>query len=388
MENKEKKKMSKSTIILIIVAAAVVFLTIMLVGGTFTLNKLGIIHLSFGRDAYEAKTAENEARNFVNALMKSDNKKAFKCVDVVESDFITKDDLENNLPKTKYQDIIGSKGKITSVTSGEGLTTKTVYVTVSYGMGLNKEVKSVTVKCKLNDNNRWKVDLSDICVKDWKISAPGGCKITIDGKEVDEKYKIESDNLYDNYKIPAILDSEKEVKIITNSFGESTQKVTPSSSSISKKIEMEPNDETVKSAYEFVKNTWNAMYNEYVAGSDVSNVKKYFDSSVSDEVINSCYKKAFDSLTNASSTYKNTDFVMTNIVDRKSSQNYVSTNEIITLNFGYTLNWNYNSSSSSFPRTMNRYSSIRLKKDGDSWKIYNVTDTRLFSYSSQYTKNF
>ena len=388
MENKEKKKMSKTAIILIIVGAALAFLLIAAVGGVFTLNKLGFIHLSFGRDAYEAKTANDEARNFVNALMKSDNKKAFKCVDVTESDFVTKEDIENYLPKTKYQDIIGLKGKITNVTSGDGLTSRNVYVTISSGFGESRDTKSITVKCVLNDDNRWKVDLTEAYVKDWKISVPGGSTVTIDGKKVDDKYKTESKTLYDNYTIPAIVKSEKEVKISTESFGEHTEKVTPSSSSSARKIEMAPNDETINSAYEFVKNTWNAMYKEYVAGSDVSSVAKYFDSSVSQETIDSCYKSGFNSLTRGTSNYKYVNYVMTDVVDRKNYQNYVSTNEIITLNFGYTLNWNWEFPSASELRTMNRYSSIRLKKDGDSWKIYDVTDTRLFSYSNQYTKNF
>lgn len=388
MENKEKKKMSKKAIVLIIVGAALAFLLIAAVGGIFTLNKLGFIHLSFGRDAYEAKNAEDEARNFVNALMKSNNKKAFKCVDVVDSDFVTKEDIEKYLPKTEYQDIIGAKGKITNIYSGSGLTSKNVYVTISSGIGKNKNTKSVTVKCVLNDDNRWKVDLTEAYVKDWKISVPGSSKVTVDGKDLDEKYKVESDNLYDNYVIPAITKSEKEIKISTDSFGETITKVTPTSSSYVKKIDMEPNDETVKSAYEFVKNTWNAMYKEYVAGSDVSSITKYFDSSVSQETIEQCYKNGFETLTRGTSNYKYVNYVMTDVVDRKNYQNYVSTNEIVTLNFGYTLNWNWEFPSANELRTMNRYSSIRLKKDGDTWKIYDVTDTRLFSYSNQYTKNF
>ncbi len=388
MENVEKKKMSKSTIIIIIVAAVILFFTIMAVGGIFTLNKLGIIHISFGKDAYEAKKADDEARNFVNALMKEDNNKIFKCIDVPESDFLSKDDIKNYLPKSSYQDIIGLKGKITSITLGSGTTSRTATVVISTGNLNQVSTKSVIVKCNLMDNNRWKVDLSDVYVKNWKISVPGGSSIEIDGKKVEEKYKTETKDLNDIYTIPAIVKSEKEIKVSTTNFGEETQKITPSSSSSAKTIQISPNEDVIKSAYEFIKNTWNSMYKEYIAGSDISSVTKYFDTSVSNETIESCYKSGFNSLTKGSSGYKYVNYVMTNVVDSKNKKNYISSNDVITLNFGYTLNWNWEFGYANDLRTMNRYSSIALKKDGDSWKIYDVTDSKLFSYSSQYTKNF
>ena len=58
----------------------------------------------------------------------------------------------------------------------------------------------------------------------------------------------------------------------------------------------------------------------------------------------------------------------------------------IALNFGYKLTYSWTFTNDI--REMTRYSKISLKVDGDSFKIKEVLDADLFSYSNQYTKDY
>ena len=84
------------------------------------------------------------------------------------------------------------------------------------------------------------------------------------------------------------------------------------------------------------------------------------------------------------------NYSLTKIIDNKDDPNMVLSDELIKLNFGYTLKWRwkYRGANSAVRMSMNRYSSVTLKVVGDSFLIHDVEDSGLFNYASQYTRDF
>lgn len=142
----------------------------------------------------------------------------------------------------------------------------------------------------------------------------------------------------------------------------------------------------IEDYYEYIKKTWNDMYKDYVEGIDVSTAAdKYFYDGISIEEVELHYKKGFENMTKGSSGYKTTDYELIEVVDGKK-ENYVISSDIIKLNFGYKLTWVWTLNKDK--RSMTNYSEICLKIDGDSFKIYKVTDEDLFSYSNDFTNKY
>ena len=104
------------------------------------------------------------------------------------------------------------------------------------------------------------------------------------------------------------------------------------------------------------------------------------------ETVKKYYIDAFNALPDPFMSYSNKDYVMTATTNGNDSS-YVLSDDIITINFGYGLNWNRASDNGKYTeaKDMTRYSKIRLKIDGESFKIYEVPDVKLFSYSNSYT---
>jgi hypothetical protein len=142
----------------------------------------------------------------------------------------------------------------------------------------------------------------------------------------------------------------------------------------------------VDKAHTYIKDTWNQMYASYLGKENVSDVaSKYFDNSVDINNIDLYYNQSFSKLIGKNEV----DFKMLEVVNGSSSS-LVLTDELIQVNFGYKLAWTHDYSSilTDELREMTRYSKIILKYDGASFKIYDVLDTKSFSYNSHYTEEY
>ncbi len=129
------------------------------------------------------------------------------------------------------------------------------------------------------------------------------------------------------------------------------------------------------------------MYKDYLNNVSAEEIAtKYFDSSVTDEDVKLAYTDSFDKLIQSSvAAYKYHDFSLTEVVPSKKQESVIYGDDIILVNFGYRLQWYY---VMNFENNMKRLSSIALKKDGDSFKIYRVTDIGLFNFTNSFTRDY
>lgn len=366
-------KKSNKTLFIVLGVVAVVIALAAIVGGVFLLKGVlgGKTNLS---------KPDSVAKAYVEALIKKDYKKAKKYIYIPEGGFVNDDDYLDFITRQDYTKSVVDKN-IESVTEVRLASDTAEYSVLTKDK--DKVGYTVTVPLVLNDG-KWYINESTIYAKDWKFSVPGDTKVTIDGEEVDKKYITGKEEIYDVYVLPAIA---KESKHFTfkNDLGQLEQDITATSGG-NIKIQMElKNEELVTKAREFVKTMYNGMLEAANANKDVSEVRKYFDGSIDTDAISTYYKNMANLYT-GSSGYKNVDIKMTQIIQRKDAQNYISANNVITLNFGYSVSWMWTLMKTD--RSMDRYSSIRLKVDGDSFKIYQVTDENLFKTLNYFTNDF
>ena len=128
------------------------------------------------------------------------------------------------------------------------------------------------------------------------------------------------------------------------------------------------------------------MYRDYEKKVKVEDFKtKYFDENIRMEEIEPIYPTAFD--TAKLSSIKGldySDFNMTEVVPSKNKQTTVYGEDTLLVNFGYRLQWRW----WGMDEDMKRLSSIVIRKVDDSFKIYQITDMKLFTWINQFTTEY
>lgn len=321
---------------------------------------------------------------YVNNLIVKGYGENFALVSIPENHFVeTSDYVEFAQKKSDYQGLDGFKVKTIQELSLEE--TKGMYTVILTNE--SEMIKNISIN--VENVNGWKVVEDNLFIKDWSIIVPKGTKVTIGGKEVPQTLLMDDATSKNTvkYNIPAITSTKKTI-VLNNPLQSMTVEETPLSANSGKKYEMVLNNqEIVDKAYAYIKDTWNQMYTSYVGKENVSDVaSKYFDSSVDINNVDVYYNQSLGKIGDNSEK----DFKILEVIAREGSPNYVLTDELIQLNFGYKLSWIYAPSYSSKenPKEMTRYSKIILKYDGSSFKIYDVLDTRLFSYANYFTSDY
>ena len=274
--------------------------------------------------------------------------------------------------------------KIDSINNDDS---NTYNVSLSDSNGNSIKIDVEVIERTIND---YRIDESDIYINNYLFSVPKNTTVYIDDYEVDKSLIAKENNNQDYYLLPAIASNEKTFKLV-NKLATNETKVIPSESNDAYKFSIKISDDLKNRAYSFIKDTWNSMYNSYYNKENVSNVMKFFDKKYEENDVKEYYTKSFNKIsTGLTSIGKYQNYKISSIIDKPVDPCVVVTDELIKVNFGYTLKWKwkYSGANSSVKMSMNRYSSIVLKVMGDSFVIYDVSDSGLFNYTSQYTRDF
>lgn len=339
---------------------------------------------SLSKNSIKYYNPRSMVEGYVESLIEKDYKKAIKYIYLPDNSFVNSKDFESYV-KTKYYSDVIDKMEITSIVEEEP---------TIYNVNLNDKNDN-TLKMSINlierTINDYRIDESDIYITDYMFSVPRNTTIYIDDYEVRKELLVRTNNDDDIYLIPAIGGFEKTFKLV-NKLSTKETKVVPSNSSDIIKFNVEiDNDELKEKAYSFIKEMWNSMYNGYSKKDDVSNYMKYFDESFDESNVKYYYKTSFKKIsTGLTSIGKFQSYKITNIIDNVEEPSLIISDELINVNFGYTLSWKwkFNGANSAVKMSMNRYSSIVLKIHDDSFVVYEVPDVGLFNYTSQYTRDF
>lgn len=339
---------------------------------------------SLNKNSIEYYNPRSMVEGYVESLINKDYKKAIKYIYLPDNSYVNSKDFEEYIKTKYYYDII-DKMKITNIIEEEP---------TLFNIVLNDN-KDNTLKISINlierTINDYRIDESDIYITDYMFSVPKNTNVFIDNYEVRKELLVRTSNDDDIYLIPAIGAFKKTFKLV-NKLSTKETDVIPSNSNDIIKFNVELNNDELKDkAYSFIKNMWNNMYSGYSKKDDVSNYMKYFDESFDESNVKYYYSKSFKKIsTGLTSIGKFQNYKITNIVDNLEEPSLIISDELINVSFGYTLSWKwkFNGADSAVKMSMNRYSSIVLKIQDDSFVVYEVPDVGLFNYTSQYTRDF
>ena len=323
------------------------------------------------------------ANLYVESILKEDYSTVIKCIYFPQDTFINKSDIEKYFKeKSYYEDIKGKK--ITDVV-------ETGYNNYQFVLSdKNDNVFKFNIEVVERTINDYRINEKNAYLEKMKISVPKNTKVYIGDILVEEQLIKEKGEYDDEYLIPGIAKNTKIIKL-ENKLGSKEYEVLPSEEEKNLELVIELNDEELLNrARSFIKDSWNTMYREYKNGSDVSKIKYLFDEKNTDEVIKKYYKNGFDKISQGtSSSSENINFELTDVI-KGNDTNYVIGDDLIDISFGYKLKWQWHVKgySSKINKDLRRYSGIRLKIDGDTFKIYDVLDTGLYSISNEYMKEF
>lgn len=349
------------------------------------------LFITFKEDESEIKfnNPKKIAEKYVKAIISGDFATAYKYIDMPQDMMSSKNDFENFIKnKNYYNDIEGKKYKEIREVSTDSYQ---VLLDDKYG-----NILIINVDLIQRTINDFRVSEPDYIVNGYTVSIPRGCDLYFDNVLIDKSYISKDSSNMDVYVFPNIASSKKIAKV-DGYFGSKevelniTNLEDDDSEIEDTVITLEFNNaETKKKAYNFIKSTWNDMYTQYTKNSKVSKIRKYFDSRISDSDIKKVYTKAFDKISKGKTSIGKYDkYSMSKVVDGKK-ESKIHDNEFVTINFGYTLKWRWKflNADSAVNMSMNRYSSIKLKYDGQKFTIYDIIDEGLFNYANQYTRDF
>ena len=371
---KQKKKIDKN----LIVRLVAVLVVVLAVAAYF-------IFFFEWKPKEDPSDPKSVAYTYINSIIEKDFSRSFKYAYLPNNSFVDGDDYFTFISNNKKYNNISDK-KIDSVNKIDKSQTNAEYEVI-----LNDNT-NYNLKLNMDSSGNWFVVVDNLFIEDWKIEVPGGSKLYIDDTLVDNNLAKKSDN-HDIYTIPAIAPSKKEFKIVT-SFDEYKTSFDVAGSNSGDKIIPELNKEDeINSSLEYIKDTWNSLYKDYLSNTPKTDVlKDYFDSSFKEEDMDKYYTKSFDSLTrkgNKNSVYTNIELSDIKINENKKS--YIEGNNVIKIEFGYRVDFLVDyvySGSTDSKEYMTRYSSIELIKDNNKYKIHKITDEKLLNYLKYIDKEF
>ena len=346
-------------------------------------------------DTVGVKTSKDVdvAKSFVNALASGSYDDAIVCLNIdSDKSFLSSEDIAFSLPRTSFADIgtdavQGSEPEYTS-TYSTGAERSTVNVVFKKD---GTETATVSIPTILNENNEWKVDAPDFYHTDFTFRAPSGdVKITVNGKELSKDFVLKSgtgdSGFMCDYKLPYVGKKGLTVNLSCDNYTKDFVLMPSSSNEVDDDscVGYDLTDAEAHEVLDYIKNTWNSMYADYVNGKTANDLIAYL-SDHADSDIAKKIRDGFDDMENGQS-FKDDEFEMTDIRLRDAGAFYV-TDSIIVVNFNYELKWHYGASAT-WMENMKRSSNIMVEKTSDGYKIYKLTDDGLFTARNGFTQDW
>ncbi|MBQ8626744.1 MAG: hypothetical protein IJ419_11345 [Agathobacter sp.] len=327
-----------------------------------------------------ARTPDKFAMNYVQAIANNFYTSAVDAFHVDGAPFMDANDIKFSAPRGELKNLINHAGKevflevnTDATVSNDG--SATVYVDLKTD---DKTLETFEVKLAMNADNGWYVIDDTYYIKDFYISVPGNTQLYVGDILVSDEYFVKDTghgSLKDLYKLPVVGRSNKVYKCVCDTFeGTVEYAATANSEEEPFAVAYDLNETELNEALEAAKNIWNNMYKDWAADNN-ADLSKYFSKTSSPDYPQNC-KDGFVAISKASS-FKDVDHHITIIEKRDNEDCFYITDSVIVLNIQYQLDyvWDFNGSA----EHCRRYSHILLTKEDGEYKIFEITDTELFS---------
>jgi len=328
-------------------------------------------------EPFSAETITANAGNFLNALCTGDYQSVIDLSYFPNSSFITPADIEGYIKVSSYKKLYKQRDDIKNIEISEDIVddgkNKVAHATL-YDKD-NKKLLDYDITFILNENNEWRIDLSEFYITGWQLKTCGGNSVIyIDGQEAkDISYESISDSYgggqetYRIYTFGAIGKISKTFSIKADTFGESSMVLTPGVDNDAL-LRPEVSAEDTQKLFEDIKNSWNGLYDLFVAGNDYSKAYDYLSSNLDSTVIEKMWQNFIVLSANG------TDFKITSVYPQEGSACFYYTDTLVVANFSYDITWSGGS--------MTESSSLIMRYEDGKYKICIIPFEKLFYYAS------
>ena len=356
----------------------------------------------------ESKVAD-VANQFVMSIINKDYDKTLSLMGMDGADcFISKEDIEYQIPRSKYSvlaeadgaDTTGVTGATdnaeTKDTSGAEWVTKVIdksatkYHTRTLKNG-DESGEPIDISVVLSEDNNWVVSDDSLYAVNYTFRAPSGIKIYANGKEVPKSLVAKSNTgttgMLVDYKLPYVSKSKVKLKAVGTYCNYEGELAVTSNNEYSDDANyfccnVESEEET--KALDYIKTAWNGLYKEYESGKSSTQVTGYISDKADPDMINIIWN-GFKSMEKKSyGGYDN--FHISTVVKSEDYPICFVSDDVVLVNFNYELQWHYNLAN--LNESLKRKSYILLQKDKTGYKLYKITDEGLFTYVNGFTKEW
>lgn len=332
---------------------------------------------------------EKVSTDFIEALISKDYKTVLKIIGKDEDDsFITESSIEFYLPRSTYSDVEDISADTVDVAfTGYRNKTKTDSECVVSAVNKNTSAtKDFIVPCSMNKNNQWVVDGNEFYYTEFSFITASGVAVTANGKEVPDSMvvsKTGTSNTESVYTLPYVGKDDAHIKLSCDNYIYEAD-ISPATSNGTENADtvLSPvSDEDKKACEDFIKTSYNDMYSDYLDGAKASDLNKYIASDADTDICNQILS-GFKSMSNDGYN-GNSDFKLSKCI--VSETNWVS-DDLVYVDFKYQLDWVYNLAK--WNLNTKRLSNILLKKEDGKFKIYEPTDSKLFTECNRFTQEW
>ena len=356
----------------------------------------------------ESKVAD-VANQFVMSIINKDYDKTLSLMGMDGADcFISKEDIEYQIPRSKYSVLAEADGADTTGVTGatyiaetEG-TNKAEWVTKVIDKSATKyhtrtlkngdeSGEPIDISVVLSEDNNWVVSDDSLYAVNYTFRAPSGIKIYANGKEVPKSLVVKSNTgstgMLVDYKLPYVSKSKVKLKAVGTYCNYGGELAVTSNNEYSDDANyfccnVSSEDET--KALDYIKTAWNGLYKEYASGKNPTQVSGYISDKADSDMINIIWD-GFKSMEKDSSK-GNDNFRISTVVKNEDYPICYVSDDVVLVNFKYQLQWHYKLAN--WNESLKRKSYILLQKDKTGYKLYKVMDEGLFNHVNSFTKEW
>lgn len=172
----------------------------------------------YSANSIDRTSAESVVNGFLGAIQNKDFITAKSLINLNDDTFLSNEDLEYVIRRTKIGYMIGNPGAPINnpkFTEANGTAEYTFYTTETADYAY-----IATIKLELNDQNLWSINKENFVKDEMTLYVPKGVRLFINDAEVPEVYKVKSENNLDIYTVIDIARREFTTTIVSSIFGQ------------------------------------------------------------------------------------------------------------------------------------------------------------------------
>jgi hypothetical protein len=331
--------------------------------------------------------AEKVGYDFIKAIQNDDLSTALSLVDI-DTTFITVDDFSWYIPRSSYGNLLNTSYEIDDVYSSSSSNTSN---SASYSVGK----MDVDIDTILNNDNEWKVDFGSEYVSDYKIHVPSGVTIRLNNVPVSSDYITDINSEYDVYTIPALIEKDTSLIMISTVYGDCECTFLPSDGGTYTAV-FEITGSTRDELYSQTMDVLNELYDLYESGvTDASDFSTFTSDKGKSDITTVVYNSvdAAHNHNDANTLASDITFTTFVAISKEEAEKdgtvacYLTSNDTVVLNCKVEKTWILNNINQY--KNTRVYGTITIEKTDDGIKIADMPASKnILTSLNFYTKEW